>query len=73
MAAARLYDWCQQKKVNLRAVVLQSCLRQGLIHCTLTGAKTHAELRQNLDALQDPLPDHVWQDLAALKLTEGQV
>ncbi len=73
MAAARLYDWCQQKKVNLRAVVLQSCLRQNLIHCTLTGAKTAAELQQNLDALQDPLPDHVWQDLAALKLTEGQV
>jgi aryl-alcohol dehydrogenase-like predicted oxidoreductase len=73
MAAARLYDWCQQKKVNLRAVVLQNCLRQSLLHCTLTGAKTRAELQQNLDALQDPLPDHVWEDLKALNLTEGQV
>jgi aryl-alcohol dehydrogenase-like predicted oxidoreductase len=72
-AAARLYDWCQERRINQRAVVLQSCLRQPLIHSTLTGAKTPTELRQNLDAIAEPLPDHVWHDLAALNLTEGQV
>ena len=73
MMAARLYDWCVERKINQRAVVLQSCLRQNLIHCTLTGAKTPAELRENLEAIEEPLPEDVWRELAELKLTEGQV
>jgi aryl-alcohol dehydrogenase-like predicted oxidoreductase len=72
-AAARLYDWCKAKKVNQRAVVLQSCLKQSLLHCTLTGAKNPDELQQNLDALTETLPDWVWEDVRAMKLTEGQV
>jgi aryl-alcohol dehydrogenase-like predicted oxidoreductase len=72
-AAARLYDWCQERKIDQRAIVLQSCLKQPLLHCTLTGAKTRAELEQNLDALQEPISDGIWRDLAALNLTEGQV
>ena len=71
--AARLYDWCVERKINQRAVVLQSCLRQNLIHCTLTGAKTPAELRENLEAIEEPLPEDVWRELAELKLTEGQI
>jgi aryl-alcohol dehydrogenase-like predicted oxidoreductase len=71
--AARFYDWCQSKKLNQKSVVLQSCLRQSLIHCTLTGAKNKAELQENLDALAEPLPEYIWEDLKALKLTEGQV
>ncbi|MGC4044112.1 MAG: aldo/keto reductase [Armatimonas sp.] len=73
MMAARLYDWCQERKINQRAIVLQSCLSQPLIHSTLTGAKTRAELQQNLDAIEEPLSESVWRDLAALNLTEGQV
>ncbi|MCX6368529.1 MAG: aldo/keto reductase [Armatimonadetes bacterium] len=72
-AATTFYDWCQSKKLNQKAVVLQSCLKQSLIHCTLTGAKNKQELHENLEALQDEIPDYVWEDLKALKLTEGQV
>ena len=72
-AATTFYDWCQSKKLNQKAVVLQSCLKQPLIHCTLTGAKNKQELHENLEALQDEIPDYVWEDLKALKLTEGQV
>ena len=55
------------------AVVLQFCLRQHLIHCTLTGPKNRAELQQNLAAATMPLPARLWDDLAALNLTKGQV
>lgn len=72
-AAARFYDWCQEKRHPQRALVLQSCLRQPLIHCTLTGAKNKKELQENLSALQEPISDGIWEDLKALKLTEGQV
>jgi aryl-alcohol dehydrogenase-like predicted oxidoreductase len=72
-AATRFYDWCQSKKLNQKAVVLQSCLRQPLIACTLTGAKNRAELEENLRALEEPLSEWIWEDLKALNLTEGQV
>ncbi|WP_309719095.1 aldo/keto reductase [Armatimonas sp.] len=72
-AATKFYDWCQSKKLNQKAIVLQSCLKQPLIHCTLTGAKNKQELHENLDALHEEIPDYVWEDLKTLKLTEGQV
>lgn len=72
-AAARFYDWCQEHKHPQRALVLQSCLRQPLIHCTLTGAKNTEELKQNLDALEEPISEGIWEDLKALKLTDGQL
>jgi aryl-alcohol dehydrogenase-like predicted oxidoreductase len=55
------------------AVVLQFCLRQPLIHCTLTGPKNRDELQQNLAAATMPLPAGLWDELAALNLTEGQL
>jgi aryl-alcohol dehydrogenase-like predicted oxidoreductase len=68
-AAERLRDWCQANGVSMLAVVLQFCLRQPLIDCTLTGAKSPAELRQNLDALSTPLPESAWEDIERLQLT----
>jgi aryl-alcohol dehydrogenase-like predicted oxidoreductase len=77
-AARRFYRWCREREstgrppVPMIAVVLQFCLRQPLLHCTLTGAKTPAELRQNLECAATPLPEGIWDELAALQLTEGQ-
>lgn len=72
-AAARLYRWCREQEVSMPAVILQFCVRQSLIHCTLTGAKNRAELEENLRAVTAPLPPTLWDELDALKLTEGQV
>ncbi len=72
-AASRLYDWCRAKEIPMVAVVLQYCLRQPLIDCTLTGAKTAAEVAQNLAYLQIPFPDSLWAELDALNLTAGQI
>ena len=72
-AARRLYTWCRERGVPMVAVALQFCLRERRIHCTLSGAKTKAELEQNLRCATMPLPEDLWADLAALNLTEGQV
>jgi aryl-alcohol dehydrogenase-like predicted oxidoreductase len=47
---ARLYHWCREKGGPMTAVVLQFCLREPRIGCTLTGAKNRAELEENLRA-----------------------
>jgi len=67
--AQRLYLWCQANAVSMLAVALQFCLRQPLIATTLTGAKTVQELIANLAALQTPLPEEVWAEIDALKLS----
>jgi aryl-alcohol dehydrogenase-like predicted oxidoreductase len=72
-ATRRFNNWCRERGVPMIAVVLQFCLRQPLIHCTLSGAKNRAELEQNLRAATMPLPPALWDELAALRLTEGQV
>lgn len=67
-AARRFYHWCRERGLSMPGVVLQFCVRQPLIACTLTGAKTRAELEQNLRGATDPLPESIWQELAALGL-----
>lgn len=71
-AAARLYDFAQQHGVPVNAVALQFSLRQPLIHCTLSGSRTPAELAQNLDAVLMPLPETLWDELDTLSLPAGQ-
>jgi aryl-alcohol dehydrogenase-like predicted oxidoreductase len=68
-AARRFFYWCQDHEVSMLAVVFQFCLCQPLIHCTLTGAKTRAELQENLEAATGTLPETIWDELAALNLT----
>ena len=70
--ARRLYEWCQERDILEQAVVFQFCLRQPAIHCTITGAKTRAEFEEDLRAATLPLPDGIWDEIAALNLTEGQ-
>ena len=69
-AARRLYRWCRERGLNEKALVFQFCLRQPRIHCTLTGAKTKDEIAQDLAAALEPLPEGVWDELAALRLPE---
>lgn len=72
-AARRLYAWCEERAIPPQAIAWQFSLRQPLIYCTLTGAKNRAELAQNLEAATVPLPERIWDELAALDLTAGQV
>jgi aryl-alcohol dehydrogenase-like predicted oxidoreductase len=70
--AKRLYHWCREKGVSVPAVVFQFCMRQPLIHCTLTGVKNRAELQENLAAAATPLPESLWDELAALDITASR-
>lgn len=72
-AAERLYNWCQENRVNEAAVVLQFSLRQPLIQSTVIGAKTREELAQDLEYALEPLAAQLWDNLAALQLTDGQI
>jgi hypothetical protein len=47
-------------------------MRQPLIHCTLTGVKNRAELRENLTAATTPLPETIWNELEALDITPSR-
>jgi aryl-alcohol dehydrogenase-like predicted oxidoreductase len=69
-AARTFYNWCQEKGVDMGQVIFQFCLRQTLIHCTLTGARTTAQLEQNLRAATTPLPEEIWDELVALGLPQ---
>ncbi len=70
--ARRLYRWCQESGVSMPAVVFQFCMRQPLIHCTLTGVKNRAEMEENLRAATVPLPERVWEELDALSITASR-
>jgi aryl-alcohol dehydrogenase-like predicted oxidoreductase len=69
-SARALYRWCRERGVDEKAVVFGFCLRQPLIHCTLTGAKTREEIAQDIRAATAPLPEGLWDELAALRLPE---
>ncbi|MBW3623638.1 MAG: aldo/keto reductase, partial [Armatimonadetes bacterium] len=71
-AARRLYRWCRENDVPMVAVILQFCIRQPLVHCTLSGAKTPEELDANLRGATLELPEGIWEELEALNLTAGQ-
>jgi D-threo-aldose 1-dehydrogenase len=71
-AARKLYRWCRDRKLLMPAVVFQFCMRQPLIHCTLTGVKNRAELQENLTAAATPLPENIWEELDALGITASR-
>lgn len=67
-AARRLYQFCQAKNIPMLAVVFQFCMRQEMIHCTLTGAKNIAEIDANFTAATTALPESIWSELELLDL-----
>ncbi len=64
-AARQFYRWCKEKNLSMPAVVFQFCIRQPLIHSTLTGVKSKTELEENLKAATTLLPETVWEELEA--------
>lgn len=72
-AARRLYWWQEDTGITVRALTLQFCLRNPLIHCTLSGAKNASEFQDTLRQATASLPDWVWDDLEAMNVTQTRV
>lgn len=68
-AARQLYSWSAARDIPLQALALQYSLRQPLVHCTLTGAKTKTELEENLRAATYPIPEAMWKEFEDLVTT----
>ena len=64
--AHKLWQWAMENNQNLLNLAIQFCLRQPLIHMSLTGSKDAAEVEQNFAAATTPVPEEIWEQLAAV-------
>ena len=67
-AAQRLAAACDRYDVPLKAAALQFPLRHPAVACVLTGARTRAELAENLALLDVEVPEPLWAELDRLAL-----
>ncbi len=64
--AYQLWKWAKENDLNLLNLAIQFCLRQSLIHVNLTGSKDATEVEQNFAAATTPVPEEIWEKLAAV-------
>lgn len=62
MAAA-----CERHGTDLGTAALQASLREPLVDCTLVGMSRPERLRSALESAAAPLPEALWEELAALR------
>ena len=60
---ARLAERCRAYDVPLKAAALQFPLRHPAVTCVLSGARSVAELDENIALLAHPVPDALWEEL----------
>jgi D-threo-aldose 1-dehydrogenase len=63
--ARRLADICDGYGVELPAAALQFPRREGTVRSVVLGAGSAAELRETVDRAHAPVPDALWDALAA--------
>jgi D-threo-aldose 1-dehydrogenase len=66
--AARLDEVCGRHDVPLKAAAIQFPFGHPAVATVLTGARSVAELRENVAAQQRPIPVELWRDLVDEKL-----
>jgi aryl-alcohol dehydrogenase-like predicted oxidoreductase len=57
--------WATRRGVSLQAVAIQYGLRNPHTGCVLVGAKTAAEVEENVAAATTPLDDSLWEEVEA--------
>lgn len=61
--AHQLWQWAQKNNQRVLNLAVQFCLRQPLIHTSLTGSKNADEVEQNFAAATTPVSEAVWTAL----------
>jgi D-threo-aldose 1-dehydrogenase len=69
--ARQLAVVCQRHDVPLKAAALQFPAAHPVIAATLTGARSRAEITENVALFDQPIPIDLWHDLKAEKLIAG--
>ena len=59
---------CAAHRVSLKAAALQFPRAHPAIACVLAGARSTAELDENIALMSEPIPDAFWRDLRAERL-----
>lgn len=62
--ATELRQWAGERGIGLAALNLQFCLRERRITSTLVGVANPDELRTDLRALEEPIDEEIWDELA---------
>jgi D-threo-aldose 1-dehydrogenase len=63
--AARIKAVCDGHGVSQKAVAIQFPLGHPAVQTVLTGCRSTAEVKENVEAFRAPIPPAVWQDLKA--------
>ena len=63
--AHRLSEVCRRHDVPLKAAALQFPLAHPAVAAVLTGARTRAEVVENVQSFDRPLPGELWHDLVS--------
>lgn len=63
--ARRIEQTCQNHGVDVKAAALQFPLRHPAVKSVLTGCRSAAEVRQNAQLFQSPIPDELWNELGS--------
>jgi len=63
--AHRLFEVCQRHDVPLKAAALQFPLAHPAVVAVLTGARSRAEIVENVQLFDRPIPDELWRDLVS--------
>jgi len=71
--ARRLDAVCREHRVPLKAAAIQFPLGHPAVASVLTGSRSAAELDENVDMFEHPVPASLWRDLKAEGLLAEQV
>jgi len=63
--AAQLNAICKRHGVDLKAAAIQFPLRHAAVACVLTGCRSVAEVEENVQMFETPVPDTLWDELDA--------
>lgn len=59
----RLSNWARERGLRLLSLALQYCLREPRVAVTIVGARNRAQIEEHVEAVLDPLPEGIWEEL----------